>query len=195
MLAEIGAALAEFECVRALQQLDERNGRGETFDVIDGSALREHLTRQIDALPMAAARTKLHELQALLAAPSAPDCQRHAMPAGPAADVAPLPAITGAETHALVAAPGASRIPVESVHQAPEAAPTVSMPRHVPLRQSRHKPMHQRLAEAASVSTCIAIVATSILASALMPMQMGMKAQLVSAIEPAAYWIGMILSD
>ena len=66
MLAEVEAALASNECARALAQLVERDARGEPLEVVDGSRLRDHLQRQVDALPLVQARRKVVELRALL---------------------------------------------------------------------------------------------------------------------------------
>ena len=67
---EVEAALANEECVRALAQLAERDARGETLVVVDGQRLRDHLQRQVDALPLVQARRKIEELRPLLEAPA-----------------------------------------------------------------------------------------------------------------------------
>ena len=162
MLAEVEAALASNECARALAQLVERDARGEPLEVVDGSRLRDHLQRQVDALPLVQARRKILELRALLEAPT-PE---------------PLPD-TPADTAAtnLVMVPAAAPVAAEPARGRDDevAVPTVETPsivalqRNKPVHQPRYKPMHQRLAEAAAAGAGIAVVVMSLWAAPLSP--------------------------
>ena len=162
MLAEVEAALANSECVRALAQLDERDARGEPLECVDGPRLRGYLQRQVDALPLVLARRKVVELRALLEAPTAQ----------------PIPdtSVDIAATN-LVMVPAAAPVAAEPARGSDDevAVPTVETPsivalqRNKPVHQLRYKPMHQRLAEAAAAGAGIAVVVMSLWAAPLSP--------------------------
>ena len=196
MLAEIDMALANNEYVRALGQLDERNARGEALVVIDGQALHKHLTREVEALPMAAARAKVYELQVLFAAQANPGCgQVSNLAVAEGTQIAPPPVAAEVKNPAPTAALIAFGLPADGAKSKTGSAPIAAHPKRVPLRLAGQKSMHQRLTEAVSASACIGIIATSIWAGSLMPIHDGMKAPWAAMIEPAAIWLGMQLSE
>ena len=161
MLAEVEATLANNECVRALAQLAERDARGEPLEVVDGQRLREHLQRQVDALPLVQARRKIIELQALVEVPTAPP-------------ITATPVDTAATNLAVVTA--SAPVAGEPVRTKDDkvAVPTIETPAIVPQQQSspmrhiRQKSMHQRLAEAAAAAG-IAVLVVAIWAAPLSP--------------------------
>ena len=143
MLAEVEAELASSECGRALTQLVERNARGEPLEAVDGQRLRDHLQRQVDAMPLARARSKIIELQSLLETPAARPAA--AEPARTSEDEVAVPAVASTAI----------------VTPAIETRGIISLQRTNPARQVRQKPMHQRLAEAAA-GAGIAVVVMSL---------------------------------
>ena len=70
--AELDALLARDECISALVQLDAREARGETLDVVDPQLLRRHLEQAVACNPHVAAKAQLAGLRQLLANPKAP---------------------------------------------------------------------------------------------------------------------------
>ena len=70
--AELDAQLDDDVHVRALAQLDEREARGETLDVIDATALRQSLLRAIESNALTHAKRKLMELRVLVDGMKAP---------------------------------------------------------------------------------------------------------------------------
>lgn len=65
--AEIEARLAGDEHVRALAQLDEREARGETLEVVSAADLRAALMREIEGKGLVKARQQLSAFEATLA--------------------------------------------------------------------------------------------------------------------------------
>lgn len=127
MLVEVDEQLTRHELVRALAQLDTREARGETLDVVCPKALRAHLQREIGQLPATRARHKLLELSRIVN----PGTDTAAAPDAAAASETPIVDFVAYRAAKAVPAPTA---------EAPRPAPAPAQPKkrvRVPARVAR----------------------------------------------------------
>ncbi len=166
LLAEIDSELADQACVRALAQLDERDARGETLVAVDGPKLRQRINKQIEALPLVAARAKVLELRAVLRTDSPTAATVSATPVAnvPEADAAP----------ASVPEPARHVIPVGTT---------------IRRRPVWQKPMHERLAEAAAAATGAAVIVIGLWLTPVLSLAGGPFAPLARTLPPSVSWL------
>ena len=139
--AELDALLNEDLHVRALAQLDEREARGETIDVIDTALLRQSLQRAIESNALTQAKRKLAELQLIVG-----DMKTSSRAVGPVAVIA-------------LSKPDVSQDPEKTVVEFPRFQTRVLSAEHEP---EEHRTSTSRWPQFARVAAIlVAIVAAS----------------------------------